>query len=190
MLTFFSIRSAYLTLLSCLVGALLFSACSSSNPYTKQYQDHRDAQITLDEASIQKFLADSGITNYTRTESGLFVQPLSEGTGDVLQAGQRVEIQYIGRFLNDGQIGTIFDSSYENRTPCQCIQAVVGAGGFVAGFNEALALMKVGTRQRVFIPSRLGYGSTLSGDPATAQLQSIGNDRVLIFDMVVTRLVQ
>ena len=187
MLTFFSTRSAYLTLLSCLVGALLFSACSSSNPYTKQYQDHRDAQITLDEASIQKFLADSGITNYTRQESGLFVQPLSEGTGDVLQAGQRVEIQYIGRYLNDGQLGVIFDSSYDNRTPCQCIQGVVGAGGgFTPGFAEALALMKLGTRQRAFVPSRLGYGSSLSGDQPSA----VGDDRVLVFDMVVTRIVQ
>ena len=183
-----SSRFAYLSLLSCLVGALLFSACKGNNTFTKQFTDHREAQALLDEASIQKFLADSGITNYTRTESGLFVQPLGEGTGDVLASGQRVEVQYIGRTLNDGQLGPIFDSSYENRTPCQCIRAVVGAGGFVAGFNEALTLMKVGTRQRVFIPSRLGYGSALSGDSPSNIPPNIGNDKVLVFDMTVTRL--
>jgi len=188
MLKFFSSRLLFLSLLSCLTGALVFSACKSNNPYTQQYSDHKQAQITIDEASIQKFLADSSITNYTRTESGLFVQPLKEGAGDVLQKGQRVEIRYIGRFLNDGQIGTVFDSSYDNRTPCQCIQGVVGAGVFRPGFEEALSLMKVGDRKRVFMPSALGYGSTLSGDATPPA--NIGNDQVLVFDMIVTRVVQ
>lgn len=186
MLKTFSSRY-FLLLLSCLAGALLFSACKGNNIYTKAYDDHRKEQATLDEASIQKFLADSSITNYTRTESGLFLVPITNGSGDLIKSGQRVEVKYIGKYLNDGQIGTTFDSSYDNRTPCQCFQTVVGAGAVISGWDEALQLMKVGDRKRLFIPSRLGYGSTLSG---TSPPANIGNDRVLVFDMIVTRIVQ
>ena len=169
-------------------SATMLSGCNSTPSYAKQYEDHREDQKAIDDASIMKYLTANNITNYTRTESGLYLVPVTDGPGGDdkrIKAGQRVETQYLGKYLNAGELGTKFDSSYDNRTPCQCFQVVAGAGNVVKGWDEALLLMKPGDRKLLLIPSYLGYGSTLSGDQGSA----VGDDRVLYFDLVVTRVV-
>lgn len=167
-------------------SAMVLSGCNSTPSYAKRYEDHREAQKAIDDASIMKYLTDNNIKNFTRTTSGLYLVPITDGPGGedkLIKAGQRVETQYIGRYLDNGVVGTKFDSSYDNRTPCQCFQVVAGAGNVVKGWDEALKLMKPGDRKILLIPSYLGYGSTLSGDAASG----LGDDRVLYFDMIVTK---
>jgi len=163
----------------------VLSGCNSTPSYLKQYEDHREQQKNLDDASIMKYLTDNNIKTYTRTESGLYLVPVADApaSAELIKEGQRVETQYIGKFINDGVVGTTFDSSYDNRTPCQCFQVVAGAGNVIKGWDEALLLMKPGDRKLLLIPSYLGYGSQLSGDQASG----VGNDRVLMFDMIVTK---
>lgn len=168
-------------------SATVLSGCDSTPSYAKRYEDHREAQKAIDDASIMKYLTANNITKYTRTESGLYLVPVTDApaSAELIKSGQRVETQYIGKFINDGELGTKFDSSYDNRTPCQCFQVVAGAGNVIKGWDEALLLMKPGDRKLLLIPSYLGYGSTLSGNAAAG----VGDDRVLQFDMVVTRII-
>jgi len=169
-------------------SATVLSGCDSTPSYAKQYEDHREQQRTTDDASIMKYLTANNITQYTRTESGLYLVPVTDAPAgaELVKAGQRVETQYIGKFIDDGVLGTKFDSSYDNRTPCQCFQVVAGAGNVIKGWDEALVLMKPGDRKLLLIPSGLAYGFS---DGASAPPANIGPDRVLQFDMVVTRIV-
>ncbi|UOR04231.1 FKBP-type peptidyl-prolyl cis-trans isomerase [Hymenobacter aerilatus] len=167
-------------------SATVLSGCNTTPSYLKQYEEHREQQKTLDDASIMKYLTDNNIKNYTRTESGLYLVPVTDAPAGAttIEKGQRVETQYIGKFINDGVLGTTFDSSYDNRTPCQCFQVVAGDGSVIKGWDEALLLMKPGDRKLLLIPSGLAYGFN---DGTSAPPANIGPDRVLQFDMIVTK---
>jgi len=65
--------------------------------------------------------------------------------------------------------GTVFDSSYKRGQP-----ATFAVGGVIAGWTEALQLMKVGSKYELFIPSNLAYGERGAG-------ADIGPDAALIF---------
>lgn len=169
-------------------GTSLLSSCNTTPAYARQYEEHREAQKGIDDASIMKYLTDNNITNYTRTTSGLYLVKQVEGTGESIAKGSRVQTQYIGRVLDSGVIGTRFDSSYDNATPCQCFQVVVGAGQVIAGWDEALELMKVGDHSLLLIPSGLGYG--FNDGSGRAIPENIGADRVLAFEMVINRIVR
>ncbi|MBC6992464.1 MULTISPECIES: FKBP-type peptidyl-prolyl cis-trans isomerase [Hymenobacter] len=160
------------------------SNCKSTNPYdTKAVKQHREAQRALDETQIQNYLTTNNIKNYTRTNSGLYLISVADGTGDLIKSGQRAQVQYIGRTLNDG---LTFDSSYDNRTPCQCIDVLVGSGAVITGWDEGLQLMRKGDSKILIIPSELAYG--FSGDGIHNPPAAIGNDRVLLFEMKVTNV--
>ena len=100
------------------------------------------------------------------TESGLHYEVLREGDGASPESGQLVVVNYRG-MLPDG---TEFDSSYSRGEP-----STFDVDGVIAGFSEALKLMKVGGQIRAVIPSELGYRET--GNPR------IGPNQVLIFEI-------
>jgi FKBP-type peptidyl-prolyl cis-trans isomerase len=79
----------------------------------------------------------------------------------------RVEIHYTGRKPD----GNVFDSSVERGKTM-----VHSASGFVPGFNEAIAMMKVGGKCRIVIPGKLAYGE----GPETPGGQPKGT---LVFDL-------
>lgn len=101
------------------------------------------------------------------TESGLQYVVLHEGDGPKPKATDRVKVHYRGTLID----GTEFDSSYKRGTP-----ATFSLKGVVAGWTEALQLMKVGSKYRVFIPSKLAYGKR-------SRSQKIGPNSVLIFEL-------
>jgi peptidylprolyl isomerase len=98
------------------------------------------------------------------TPSGLTYWVLAEGTGPVPARGQTVVVHYTG-WLADG---TEFDSSRRRGEP---LRVRVGEGQVIAGWDEALATMKVGERRRLLVPPHLGYGDKGAGPiPAGATL--------------------
>lgn len=101
------------------------------------------------------------------TESGLQYMVLHEGEGPKPKATDRVKVHYRGTLID----GTEFDSSYTRGKP-----ATFALKGVVAGWTEALQLMKVGSKYRLFIPSELAYGKRGRGP-------KIGPDAVLIFEL-------
>lgn len=88
------------------------------------------------------------------TDSGLQYEVLRAGTGTKPSADQTVEVHYHGTLVD----GTVFDSSVQRG---QTISFPVT--GVIPGWVEALQLMQVGAKWKLFIPSALGYGDQGQG---------------------------
>lgn len=88
-------------------------------------------------------------------ESGLQYEILAEGNGRTPKATDRVKCHYEGTLID----GTLFDSSIKRGEP-----AVFGVNQVIAGWVEALQLMKEGSKWRLYIPSDLGYGAHGAGE--------------------------
>ncbi|WP_162426195.1 FKBP-type peptidyl-prolyl cis-trans isomerase [Pontibacter pudoricolor] len=116
----------------------------------------------------EAFLAENKNKEGVKTlPSGLQYEVLNEGTGKSPSASDKVTTHYHGTLID----GTVFDSSYERGQP-----ATFPVNGVIAGWTEALQLMKEGAKWRLYIPSALAYGSQGAGDV-------IGPNAALIFDV-------
>ncbi|WP_116081717.1 FKBP-type peptidyl-prolyl cis-trans isomerase [Agromyces sp. PvR057] len=94
-------------------------------------------------------------------------ETLLEGSGEVVEDGDTVVVNYTGVLWDEG---TVFDSSWEKGTPATF---VVGEGGqVIPGFSSAIVGQKVGSQIGVIIPPSEGYGEQGSsgGVPANATL--------------------
>jgi peptidylprolyl isomerase len=78
------------------------------------------------------------------------------GTGAQAEAGKTVSVHYTGKF----QDGKVFDSSVARGEP---ITFRLGVGQVIKGWDEGIALMKVGGKAQLVIPSALGYGERGAG---------------------------
>ncbi len=108
-------------------------------------------QRKLQEAELDKISK-----GFDSTESGLRYKMLQEGNGKKAQKGQAVSVHYEGSLLN----GQVFDSSYKRKKP---IDFELGAGQVISGWDEGIALLKVGDKARFVIPPALGYGNAGAG---------------------------
>ncbi|MFK7822548.1 MAG: FKBP-type peptidyl-prolyl cis-trans isomerase [Oligoflexales bacterium] len=96
------------------------------------------------------------------TKSGLQYKVITAGKGDSPKAESKVKVHYRGTLID----GSEFDSSYKRNEP-----AVFPVGGVIAGWTEALKLMKPGAKWELTIPSDLAYGSRgRPGIPANSVL--------------------
>ncbi len=85
------------------------------------------------------------------TASGLQYQVLKEGTGALPTPNDMVVAHYTGTLIN----GTKFDSSVDRGQPAE-----FPVQGVIKGWQEALQLMKVGSKWKLFVPAELAYGAT------------------------------
>ncbi len=85
----------------------------------------------------------------TVTESGLQYEVITDADGEKPTAASTVRTHYHGTFIN----GDVFDSSYDRGQPAE-----FPVGGVIAGWTEALQLMSVGAKWRLYIPYNLAYG--------------------------------
>jgi len=90
------------------------------------------------------------------TDSGLQMIEVKEGTGTTPKSGDTVRVHYTGT-LPDGKK---FDSSRDRNEP---FEFTLGQGQVIQGWDEGIALMKVGGRSNLIIPSELGYGAQGAG---------------------------
>ncbi len=104
----------------------------------------------------------------TTTPSGLTYVVTRRGTGQQLKAGDVVSVHYTGLLTN----GTKFDSSLDRGEP---ISFPLGAGRVIKGWDEGVALLRVGDQATLIIPPQLGYGARGAGGGA------IPPDATLIF---------
>ncbi|MCG7872108.1 MAG: FKBP-type peptidyl-prolyl cis-trans isomerase [Candidatus Thiodiazotropha lotti] len=90
------------------------------------------------------------------TDSGLKIEDLVEGDGQLAESGQRVSVHYTGWLLD----GDKFDSSVDRNQP---FDFALGKGMVIRGWDEGVAGMKVGGKRRLTIPPQLGYGAQGAG---------------------------
>jgi len=124
-------------------------------------------------AAAKKFLVENvkkeGVKS---TKSGLQYMVITEGTGQTPTAKDTVSTHYRGKLLS----GKMFDESYEGAEPTPEDEPVsFGVTQVIPGWTEALQLMKVGSKYRLFISPDLAYGPN---GP-----DSIGPNSLLIFDI-------
>ena len=103
----------------------------------------------------------------TTLESGLQYEIITKGEGVIPVATDSVTVHYHGTLIN----GTVFDSSVRRGEP-----ATFGVTQVISGWVEALQLMPVGSKWKLFIPSNLAYGAQGAG-------QHIGPHTTLIFEV-------
>ena len=125
------------------------------------------AMAEINKKAGDDFLAANGKRAEVKTTpSGLQYEVLEEGQGATPQTGDRVTVHYTGKLID----GSVFDSSVDRGVP-----ATFGVTQVIPGWVEALQLMKVGAKYRLFIPSQLAYGEQGAGP--------IGPNQTLIFDV-------
>lgn len=101
-------------------------------------------------AAGDKFMAENAKReNVTTLSSGLQYEILKKGNGPIPTDTDRVKVHYHGTLIN----GTEFDSSIERGEP-----AVFGVTGVIKGWTEALKLMPVGSKWKLYVPYDLAYG--------------------------------
>ena len=104
----------------------------------------------------KKFLAENGAKeNVKTTDSGLQYEVITEGKGAKPGKTDMVKVHYTGSLLN----GQIFDSSVQRGEPAQ-----FGVRQVIPGWTEALQMMSVGSKYKLYIPARLAYGENGAGD--------------------------
>jgi FKBP-type peptidyl-prolyl cis-trans isomerase FklB len=99
--------------------------------------------------------------------SGLQYEVMKEGNGPKPTLTDKVTTHYHGTLLN----GTIFDSSVDRKEPAQ-----FGVSQVIPGWTEALQLMAVGSKWKLFVPANLAYGERGGGE-------KIGPNETLIFEI-------
>lgn len=137
-------------------------------------QEAAQEMAKVNQAAGEAFLAENGKRpEVTTTASGLQYEVLAEGNGDMPTAGDQVTVHYTGKLID----GTVFDSSVERGQP-----ATFGVTQVIPGWVEALQMMKVGSKWRLFIPSNIAYGPQGAGGV-------IGPNATLIFDVELLQIV-
>ena len=116
----------------------------------------------------QKFLVENSKKNgIMTTESGLQYKILKSGDGISPEPEDTVTVHYKGTFID----GEEFDSSYSRGEP-QTFQA----NRVIKGWTEALQMMKVGSKWKIFLSPRLAYGQKGDGE-------KIPPNKVLVFEI-------
>jgi FKBP-type peptidyl-prolyl cis-trans isomerase len=109
----------------------------------------RNALADNNRTAAKTFLATNGKKpGVVTTASGLEYHVVSEGNGTPPKSTDEVTVNYKGTLLD----GTEFDSSYKRGTP-----ATFPVNGVIQGWQEALVLMKPGSKWELFIPPNLAY---------------------------------
>lgn len=103
-------------------------------------------QLATDTMAIKQHLQEKGITNAKRTASGLFYVEEQVGAGKKPVSHKEVTTQYVLRTLQ-GETLDAGSFSFD-----------LGTGQAVPGFDEGVALMRVGGKSKLFLPSGLAYG--------------------------------
>ena len=141
---------------------------------TEFFQSLQSVQADKAQAEGKAFLKQ----NASRTEvvtlaSGLQYEILTEGNGAIPTADQTVKVHYHGTTLD----GNVFDSSVRRGEPTS-----FGVTQVISGWVEALQLMPVGSKWKLYIPSDLAYGAQGAG-------QAIAPHATLIFEVELLDIV-
>jgi len=132
-------------------------------------------KIAKNKAAGEQFLAaNKAKPGVTTLPSGLQYQVIKEGTGPKPALTDKVKTHYHGTLID----GTVFDSSADRGQPIS-----FAVNGVIPGWTEALQLMPVGSKWKLFIPSELAYGDRQAGP-------KIGPGSTLIFEVELLEIVK
>jgi FKBP-type peptidyl-prolyl cis-trans isomerase FklB len=147
---------------------LSISQTDANQLLTEYFQNIQKNKVEKNLKEGQKFLDENkkkpGVVTLP---SGLQYIVIKEGTGPKPKATDMVTTHYHGTLIN----GKVFDSSVERGQPAQ-----FPVNGVIKGWVEALQLMNVGSKWKLFVPANLAYGERGAGE-------MIGPNTTLIFEV-------
>ncbi len=121
----------------------------------KKLQEFMTKKSSAEKEAGQKFLEENKKKSGVITlPSGLQYEIITKGTGPVPKATDTVKANYKGTLID----GKEFDNSYTRGEPL-----TIPVSGVIRGWVEALQLMPVGSKWKLYIPSDLGYGDRGAG---------------------------
>ncbi len=125
------------------------------NDAFKEIQQRLQAGAAEKAADGEAFLAENAKRDgITVTESGLQYEVITVGEGEKPSATSTVRTHYHGTLID----GSVFDSSYDRGEPAE-----FPVNGVIAGWTEALQMMGVGSKWRLYLPHQLAYGERGAG---------------------------
>jgi len=104
---------------------------------------------------LGKYLAGKNIA-VQKSSSGIFVQVINPGTGNTVDSGKYVSLNYTGTTLDGKKFDSNIDTSFQHVGP---ISFTVGDGQMIKGFDEGVRFLRVGGSGRAYVPSMLAYGA-------------------------------
>jgi FKBP-type peptidyl-prolyl cis-trans isomerase FkpA len=114
------------------------------------------SQYGANKTAGEKFLTENKAkAGVTTTASGLQYEVIKKGTGAMPTEAAQVKVHYHGTLID----GTVFDSSVDRGEP-----ATFGVNQVIKGWTEALQLMPVGSKYKLYIPQELAYGPAEQGN--------------------------
>lgn len=125
----------------------------------KQQQEKQKAEMEA-KSKVQNqidylentYFVEKGITNFQKTESGLYYVIDEQGTP--IEKGQTIKVHYEGTLLN----GQKFDSSFDRNSP---IEFPIGVGQVIQGWDEGIIIIGKGGKGTLYIPSHLDMASVV-----------------------------
>ena len=145
------------------------------NQFFAKMEEEAKAQFAQIREDGEKFLAENAkLANVVTLESGLQYEVITEAIGQKPVASDKVKVHYHGTLID----GTVFDSSVRRGEP-----ATFGVTQVIQGWVEALQLMPVGSKWKLYIPYQLAYGEQGAG-------QMIAPYSALIFEVELLEIVK
>lgn len=132
--------------------------------FTKLANNQAQKNLEDGNAFLEKNKTREGVKT---TESGLQYEIIKEGNGPKPTETDQVKVHYHGTLID----GTVFDSSVERGEPI-----TFAVNGVIPGWTEALKMMPVGSKWKIYLPSNLAYGERGAGS-------QIGPNAVLVFEV-------
>ncbi|MBL4735885.1 MAG: FKBP-type peptidyl-prolyl cis-trans isomerase [Flavobacteriales bacterium] len=130
---------------------LLMTEEEANKTLNDYMQSLQQKELTVHLEAGKKFLEENKTKDGVVTlASGLQYKVVTEGTGTLPAATDKVTVHYHGTLTD----GTVFDSSVDRGQPSS-----FPVTGVIAGWVEALQLMKTGSKWMLYIPSELAYGA-------------------------------
>lgn len=126
--------------------------------------------------SLEKYAASKNIQT-VKSPSGVLLQVTNPGTGNLIDSGKYVSLNYTGTTLDGRKFDSNLDSNFHHVQP---LSFTVGDINMIRGFNEAMVMLRLGATAKILIPSMLAYG------PQPPQGSILKPFDPLVFDLTVT----
>jgi len=164
--------------------AIINELSNGKSPFTKEnvnmyingeYERIKNEIATENLEKGLKFLEENGLrSEVTTLESGLQYEILVKGEGEIPTSEDEVMVHYHGTLID----GTVFESTVESGEPVKLLTT-----GVIKGWIEALQLMPVGSKWKLYVPADLAYGQRGKG-------RAVGPNEALIFEIELLEILE